>query len=64
MRSGQFDTLDVAVQEEFEKFLAERGINESLAVFIPEYAEHKEQRVRTHYPLLSTRLLTGPAGVR
>jgi complement component 1 Q subcomponent-binding protein len=35
----------VGVQEEFEKFLQERGINESLALFIPEYAEYKEQQV-------------------
>lgn len=41
----QFDTLDVGVQEEFEKFLQERGVNESLALFIPEYAESKEQKV-------------------
>ncbi|ETW77814.1 hypothetical protein HETIRDRAFT_67203 [Heterobasidion irregulare TC 32-1] len=40
----QFDTLDVAVQDEFDKFLQERGINESLAFFVPEYAEHKEQK--------------------
>jgi len=40
----QFDTLDVSVQEEFEKFLSERGINDNLAVFIPEYAEYKEQK--------------------
>jgi len=40
----QFDTLDVGVQEEFEKFLQERGVNESLALFIPEYAESKEQK--------------------
>jgi len=40
----QFDTLDAGVQEEFEKFLQERGINESLALFIPEYAEYKEQQ--------------------
>jgi len=40
----QFDTLDVGVQEEFEKFLGERGINDSLALFVPEYAEHKEQK--------------------
>jgi complement component 1 Q subcomponent-binding protein len=40
----QFETLDVGVQEEFEKFLQERGINESVALFIPEYAEHKEQQ--------------------
>lgn len=43
----QFDTLDVGVQEEFEKYLNERGINESLALFIPEYAEYKEQKVLT-----------------
>lgn len=42
----QFETLDVAVQEEFERFMQERGINESLALFIPEYAELKEQKVR------------------
>jgi len=40
----QFDTLDAGVQEEFEKLLQERGINESLALFIPEYAEYKEQK--------------------
>ncbi|KAG5641766.1 hypothetical protein DXG03_004261 [Asterophora parasitica] len=39
----QFDTLDVAVQEEFEKYLQERGVNEHVALFIPEYAEFKEQ---------------------
>jgi complement component 1 Q subcomponent-binding protein, mitochondrial len=38
--------LDVNVQEEFEKFLRERGIAEGLALFIPEFAEHKEQKVR------------------
>ncbi len=43
--SLQFDTLDVTVQEEFEKFLQERGINDSLAMFIPEFAEYKEQKV-------------------
>ncbi|KAH9478223.1 Mitochondrial acidic protein mam33 [Psilocybe cubensis] len=40
----QFETLDVGVQDEFEKYLQERGINESLATFIPEYAAHKEQQ--------------------
>ncbi|KAH9172731.1 regulatory protein suaprga1 [Lactarius sanguifluus] len=40
----QFETLDVSLQEEFEKFLRERGINESLAFFVPEYAQHKEQK--------------------
>jgi len=41
----QFETLDLNFQEEFEKFLQERGINESLAFFVPEYAQHKEQKV-------------------
>ena len=43
----QFDTLDLNLQEEFERFLQERGINESLAFFIPEYAQYKEQKVRS-----------------
>jgi hypothetical protein len=41
----QFDTLDVTVQEEFDKWLGERGINESLALFVMDYAEYKEQKV-------------------
>ncbi|KAF8269480.1 mitochondrial glycoprotein [Lactarius quietus] len=40
----QFETLDLSLQEEFEKFLRERGINESLAFFVPEYAQYKEQK--------------------
>ncbi|KAF9051924.1 regulatory protein suaprga1 [Panaeolus papilionaceus] len=40
----QFETLDQTVQDEFEKYLNERGINETLATFIPEYATHKEQQ--------------------
>ncbi|TFY82446.1 hypothetical protein EWM64_g1565 [Hericium alpestre] len=44
-----FDTLDIALQDEFEKFLQERGINESLALFIPEYAEYKEQKEYTKW---------------
>jgi len=40
----EFDTLDIGVQEEFDKFLQERGINENLAMFIPEFAEYKEQK--------------------
>jgi complement component 1 Q subcomponent-binding protein len=46
-RAFQFDTLDLNLQEEFEKFLQERGINESLAFFIPEYAQYKEQKARS-----------------
>ncbi|KAH9924087.1 mitochondrial glycoprotein [Fomitopsis serialis] len=40
----QFDTLDVTVQEEFEHWLRERGIDEELSTFIPEYSEFKEQK--------------------
>ncbi|KAH8828614.1 mitochondrial glycoprotein [Flagelloscypha sp. PMI_526] len=39
----EFETLDPAVQEEFDQFIAERGLNEKLALFIPEYCEFKEQ---------------------
>ncbi|KAL5523233.1 MAM33 [Sanghuangporus sanghuang] len=38
-----FENLDPAVQDEFERYLDERGISESLALFIPDYAEYKEQ---------------------
>ncbi|TDL18726.1 mitochondrial glyco protein [Rickenella mellea] len=40
----RYDQLDTGVQEEFEKYLEERGIGEGLAMFIPEYAEYKEQK--------------------
>ncbi|KAJ7982977.1 mitochondrial glycoprotein [Mycena polygramma] len=39
-----FTTLDVTVQENFEKFLEERDLGQSTAFFIPEYAQYKEQR--------------------
>ncbi|KAJ1021910.1 hypothetical protein NDA16_003672 [Ustilago loliicola] len=39
-----FDTLDDAVQEQFRAYLAERGIDANLALFVPNYAEYKEQR--------------------
>jgi len=41
----QFDHLDVNVQEEFDEFLAERGVDQNLAMFLPEFAEYKEQKV-------------------
>jgi complement component 1 Q subcomponent-binding protein len=47
----QFDTLDVSVQEEIEKWLQERGINENLAMFVPEYSEYKEQKVGGYSPV-------------
>jgi complement component 1 Q subcomponent-binding protein len=52
----QFETLDLNFQEEFEKFLQERGVNESLAFFVPEYAQLKEQKVDTFMsPVFLTR---------
>ena len=47
----QFETLDLNLQEEFERFLLqERGIDESLALFVPEYAQYNEQKVRPVRP--------------
>ncbi|WFD29185.1 Mitochondrial acidic protein mam33 [Malassezia sp. CBS 17886] len=40
----QFETLDENVQANFESYLAERGVATNLALFIPNYAEYKEQR--------------------
>ncbi|KAJ7499630.1 mitochondrial glycoprotein [Mycena latifolia] len=40
----EFSSLDMTVQEQFEKFLEERDLGESTAYFIPEYAAYKEQR--------------------
>jgi len=45
----QFDHLDVGVQEAFEKYLDERQIGPTLATFIPEYAEWKEQQEYTKW---------------
>ncbi|GAC95050.1 regulatory protein [Pseudozyma hubeiensis SY62] len=40
----QFETLDDAVQNQWYQFWAERGVDANLALFIPNYAEYKEQR--------------------
>lgn len=39
-----FDHLDLDVQSEFQQYLTERGIDERLATFVPEYAVYKEQK--------------------
>lgn len=44
----QFENLDESVQAEFETYLEERGVNSSLALFIPDLAEHKEQKCVLH----------------
>ena len=56
--SCQFETLDLNFQEEFEKFLQERGVNESLAFFVPDYAQYKEQKVRTYLFIYFRTLIT------
>ncbi|GAA96031.1 uncharacterized protein L969DRAFT_19728 [Mixia osmundae IAM 14324] len=40
----QFSHLDESLQQEFEDYLEERGVDASLALFIPELADYKEQR--------------------
>ncbi|KAK1924074.1 putative aerobic respiration-related protein [Papiliotrema laurentii] len=40
----QFEHLDPDLQESFNGFLAERGVDESLSAFILQYCEHKEQK--------------------
>jgi len=40
----QYDRLELGVQEKFDEYLKEREIDDDLALFIPEYAEWKEQK--------------------
>ncbi|KAJ3190464.1 Mitochondrial acidic protein mam33 [Gaertneriomyces sp. JEL0708] len=39
-----FNDLDESLQDLFHSFLEERGFDESLAAFIPQYVEYKEQQ--------------------
>lgn len=39
-----FQNLDPDLQNMLERYLDERGINEQLATFVPDYVDHKEQR--------------------
>ena len=39
-----FQNLDPELQNMLERYLDERGINEQLAGFVPDYVDHKEQR--------------------
>jgi complement component 1 Q subcomponent-binding protein len=45
----QFEQLDAGVQESFERYLEERGIGPTLAMFIPDYVEFKEQQEYTKW---------------
>lgn len=40
----EFANLDEDLQVLFERYLDERGINTSLALFVPDYIEYKEQK--------------------
>lgn len=39
-----FNNLDEDLQVLFENYLGERGINTTMALFVPEYIDHKEQK--------------------
>ena len=39
-----FGNLDEGLQEVLERYLEERGVDTQLALWVPEYIEHKEQR--------------------
>jgi complement component 1 Q subcomponent-binding protein, mitochondrial len=39
-----FQNLDPELQSMLERYLDERGVNEQLAAFVPDYVDHKEQR--------------------
>ncbi|TPX72735.1 hypothetical protein SpCBS45565_g00039 [Spizellomyces sp. 'palustris'] len=39
-----FADLDDSLQELFHSYLEERGLDDNLAAFIPQYVEHKEQK--------------------
>ena len=39
-----FVNLDEDLQVMFERYLDERGVNTALALFVPDYVDHKEQR--------------------
>ncbi|KAF2758269.1 mitochondrial glyco protein [Pseudovirgaria hyperparasitica] len=40
----RYSSLDPNLQTSFEQYLQERGINERMAIFIPDYIDFKEQR--------------------
>ena len=44
-----FQNLDPELQSMLERYLDERGINEQLASFVPDYVDHKEQREYVHW---------------
>jgi complement component 1 Q subcomponent-binding protein len=44
-----FGTLDVELAQLLEQYLADRGINESMAEFVTEYIEYKEGREYTRW---------------
>jgi complement component 1 Q subcomponent-binding protein len=53
-----FNNLDEDLQILLEKYLEERGINTRLALFIPDYIDHKEQKEYVRW--LDSKLLSLP----
>lgn len=45
----RFSELDESLQALFVRYLEERGINDALATFLPEYVEYKEQKEYTQW---------------
>lgn len=45
----QFAELDEGLQNLFERYLEERGVNSALANFLPDYVEYKEQKEYTQW---------------
>jgi complement component 1 Q subcomponent-binding protein len=45
----QFAELDESLQNLFERYLEERGVNAALANFLPDYVEFKEQKEYTQW---------------
>lgn len=42
----QYQIINLGINDAFDAFIAERSIDEDLALFIPKYAQHKRQRAR------------------
>ncbi len=45
----QFAELDEGLQNLFERYLEERGVDSALANFLPDYVEYKEQKEYTKW---------------
>jgi hypothetical protein len=60
----KYDRLEPSLQEKFEEFMKERGVGDELALFIPAFAEYKEQKVITTGKFHACDVLTRLLGIR